>query len=115
MFGSANGNIAALSTHHSHTHFTVLLDQLGNLFAQVDVLKNVIGSNAQTIEYLTQQITQQAQVLATADIYRIMAVIAAMLIVTIPLIPERVIPAQKALQKNIADRVNARNSSGEIL
>ncbi|AZD58156.1 Inner-membrane proton/drug antiporter (MSF type) of tripartite multidrug efflux system [Pseudomonas chlororaphis subsp. aurantiaca] len=77
----ATGVLDALTTHRLHFHSTMLVDSLGN-----SPLSAVDASN------LAQRLHRQAVVLTSADLYYVMAGVAAALILLIFWLPTRIYP-----------------------
>lgn len=76
----AGGVLEALGTLRLHLHSTQLVDRLGN--------SPLLEEGAQ----LARRFHQQASVLASADLYLCLAVLAAALIIAIPFVPTRIYP-----------------------
>ncbi|WDH35582.1 MFS transporter [Pseudomonas chlororaphis] len=77
----ATGVLDALTTHRLHFHSTMLVDSLGN-----SPLSAIDASN------LAQRLHRQAVVLTSADLYYVMAGVAAALILLIFWLPTRIYP-----------------------
>ncbi|MDE1180471.1 MFS transporter [Paraburkholderia sp.] len=78
-------------------HSNLLIDQLGNrpqafALAQHDLATRLNLDPHAVLGLLDQRIREQALVLASADVFRLMAVIALVLIALIPFMPTRVYP-----------------------
>lgn len=91
------GAVEGLTTMREHFHSNVLVDQYGSRpLASTALPLNLaqglhIDPHA-ALALLDQRIREQAQVLASADVFRLMALIALALILLIPLLPTRVYP-----------------------
>lgn len=84
----ATGLIEGLGTAREHFHSSMLVDQLGNRAL-------VSGQNADAaygLGELAHRIHEQAVVLTSADLYRVMACIAAALLLLVPVLPVRIYP-----------------------
>ncbi|WP_027797054.1 MFS transporter [Paraburkholderia acidipaludis] len=84
----ATGLIEGVGTAREHFHSTMLVDQLGNRAL-------LMGQSADTpygLGELAQRIHEQAVVLTSADLYRVMACIAVALLFLIPVLPVRIYP-----------------------
>ncbi|MBJ9975803.1 MFS transporter [Pseudomonas sp. S75] len=77
----ASGLLDAVGTLRRHFHSTHLVDSLGNAPQMGDAAAN-----------LAARLHEQALVLTSADLYRVMACIAILLICLIPFVPTRVYP-----------------------
>lgn len=87
---AASGIVTALATTRGQFHFYALMDQIGNSqMSDVTVQGSALAS-------LGQQVAQQAQVLASADIDRYMTVLAIALMILIPFATTRVFPPAPA-------------------
>jgi DHA2 family multidrug resistance protein len=80
-----------------HFHSNVLVDQLGNrphaLAVENDGFARATGlPHHAFLQLLDGRMREQAMVLASADVFRLMALVAVALIVLIPLIAPRVYP-----------------------
>ncbi|WP_144107658.1 MFS transporter [Paraburkholderia sp. BCC1886] len=86
-----------LTTMREHLHSAVLIDQLGNrpqafaITQQAWAARLHLDGHA-VLALIDQRIREQALVLASADVFRVMAVLAVALILLIPIIPTRVYP-----------------------
>jgi DHA2 family multidrug resistance protein len=89
--------LAVLGSHREVFHLTQLLDQAGNAgLAMQWTLSHLPQAPATALQALGRQSLVQAEVLAAADKYRVVAWFAALLILLIPLLPKRVHPPQPA-------------------
>ncbi|CAB3788921.1 putative multidrug resistance protein EmrY [Paraburkholderia ultramafica] len=84
-------------TMREHFHSNLLVDQLGNRPQVLGVAKNEFAKatglpHQAFLPILDERIREQAMVLASADVLRLMALVAVALIVLIPLIAPRVYP-----------------------
>lgn len=91
------GVLSVLFRVQGDTHMKVLLDQLGNhpqalALAEHQLAGPAGASHSSALALLAHQLGVQAQVLATADVYRCMAILAGVLLILIPLVPTRVFP-----------------------
>ncbi|MNE78247.1 hypothetical protein D3C80_1746330 [compost metagenome] len=77
----ATGVLEALTTLRRHFHSNTLVDNLGN---------SPLADGQ--VPGLAKRIHEQALVLASADLYLCMAVLAAALILLIPFVPTRIYP-----------------------
>lgn len=84
----ATGLIEGLGTAREHFHSSMLVDQLGN---NALVTGQSINA-AHGIGELAHRVHEQAVVLTSADLYRVMACIAVALLLLIPVLPVRVYP-----------------------
>ena len=95
------GVAEGLTTMREHVHSNVLIDQTGNrtqalMLAQHDLAARLnLGADAMR-GLFAQRIHDQALVLASADVFRLMGWLALGLIVLIPLMPTRVFPPRPA-------------------
>jgi len=88
-------------TMREHFHSNVLVDQVGNrplaMMLENDGSPHATGLQHEALLYLLDgRIREQAIVLASADVFRLMALIAVALLVLIPLIAPRVYPPRTA-------------------
>jgi len=84
----ATGLIEGVGTAREHFHSTMLVDQLGNRALVASQSPEAsLGLGA-----LAHQIHEQAVVLTSADLYRVLACIAAALLLLIPVLPVRIYP-----------------------
>ena len=84
----ANGLIEGLGTTREHFHSSMLVDRLGNKAL-------VTGQSIDTargLGELAHRIHEQAEVLTSADLYRVMAGIAVAFVLVIPVLPVRIYP-----------------------
>jgi MFS transporter, DHA2 family, multidrug resistance protein len=84
----ATGLIEGVGTAREHFHSSMLVDQLGNHAL-------VMGQSADTpygLAELAQRIHEQAVVLTSADLYRVMACIAVALLCLVLVLPVRIYP-----------------------
>ena len=85
---AANGLIEGLGTTREHFHSSMLVDRLGN-----NTL--VAGQSIDAVHglgELAHRIHEQAVVLTSADLYRVMAAIAVAFLFVIPVLPVRIYP-----------------------
>ena len=85
---AANGLIEGLGTTREHFHSSMLVDRLGN-----NTL--VTGQSIDAVHglgELAHRIHEQAVVLTSADLYRVMAAIAVAFLFVIPVLPVRIYP-----------------------
>jgi DHA2 family multidrug resistance protein len=85
---AATALIDGLGTTREHFHSSMLVDQLGN---HALITSQSIDA-AHTIGELAHRIHEQAVVLTSADLYRVMAVIAITVLLLIPVLPVRIYP-----------------------
>jgi DHA2 family multidrug resistance protein len=85
---AATGLIDGLGTAREHFHSSMLVDHLGN---NALVTSQSIDA-AHSIGELAHRIHEQAVVLTSADLYRVMAVIAVAVLLLIPVLPVRIYP-----------------------
>lgn len=85
---AATGLIESLGTAREHFHSTVLVDQLGNhaLIASQSI------DAAHGLDELAHRLHEQAVVLTSADLYRVMAGVAIVLLLIVPVLPVRIYP-----------------------
>ena len=85
---AATGLIESLGTAREHFHSTVLVDQLGNhaLIASQSI------DAAHGLAELAHRLHEQAVVLTSADLYRVMAGVAIVLLLMVPVFPVRIYP-----------------------
>lgn len=91
------GVVEGLMTMREHFHSNVLIDQLGNRPVALATFRSNFAPGLHVdphaaLALLDQRIRDQAMVLASADLFRLMTLIAIALILLIPLIPTRVYP-----------------------
>jgi MFS transporter, DHA2 family, multidrug resistance protein len=84
----ANGLIEGLGTAREHFHSSMLVDRLGN---KTLVAGQSINA-AQGLGELAHRIHEQAEVLTSADLYRVMAGIAVAFVLVIAVLPVRIYP-----------------------
>jgi MFS transporter, DHA2 family, multidrug resistance protein len=84
----ANGLIEGLGTAREHFHSSMLVDRLGNKAFVMG--QSVVG--AHDLGELAHRIHEQAEVLTSADLYRVMAGIAVAFLLVIPVLPVRIYP-----------------------
>ena len=85
---AATGLIEGLGTDRERFHSNMLVDQLGNhalITSQSIDATHGIGA-------LAQRVHEQALVLASADLYRVMACVAVALLLLVPVLPVRIYP-----------------------
>jgi DHA2 family multidrug resistance protein len=85
---AATGLIEGLGTARQHFHSSMLVDRLGNnalITTQSADANHGFGA-------LAQRIHEQAIVLTSADLYRVMACIAVALLFLVPVLPTRIYP-----------------------
>lgn len=89
--------LAWLGSQREAFHLDLLLDQAGNTGPATQLtLARLAESPAAALQALGQQSLVQAEVLAVADKYRLLAAFAAALILLVPLLPRRVYPPRPA-------------------
>jgi DHA2 family multidrug resistance protein len=88
------GLVEGLGTAREHYHSTMLVDQLGG----VPLIAGQAADHAGTFTQLAGRIHEQAIVLMSADLYLVMAVFAAALVLLIPIVPVRVRPPRAPTQ-----------------
>jgi DHA2 family multidrug resistance protein len=91
------GVTEGITTLREHVHSNVLVDQLGNrpqafAIAQHELAVRLGLDHQAVLALIGQRIHEQALVLASADVFRLMAVVAVGLILLIPVLPTRVYP-----------------------
>ncbi|WP_175772563.1 MFS transporter [Paraburkholderia phenazinium] len=91
------GVTEGLTTMREHVHSNVLIDQLGNrpqtmALMQHDLTARLGLDQSASLALLATHIREQALVLASADVFRVMAVVAVGLILLILVVPTRVYP-----------------------
>jgi MFS transporter, DHA2 family, multidrug resistance protein len=84
----ATGLIEGLGTTREHFHSSMLVDQLGN---RALVTSQSLDANY-GLAQLAHRIHEQAVVLTSADLYRVMACIAAALVLLVLVLPVRIYP-----------------------
>ncbi|SOE87252.1 Predicted arabinose efflux permease, MFS family [Burkholderia sp. YR290] len=84
----ASGLIEGLGTAREHFHSSMLVDQLGNNMLITD--QSIDASHG--LGQLAHRVHEQAVVLTSADLYRVMACIALALLVLVPILPVRIYP-----------------------
>jgi MFS transporter, DHA2 family, multidrug resistance protein len=84
----ATGLIEGLGTAREHFHSSMLVDQLGN---KALVSGQTVDAGYEIGE-LAHRIHEQAVVLASADLYRLMACVAIALLLLVPVLPVRIYP-----------------------
>jgi DHA2 family multidrug resistance protein len=96
------GVTEGLTTLRERFHSNVLIDQLGNrpqvfAIAQQDLAARLHVDAHAALALLDQHIREQALVLASADVFRLMAGVALLLILLTAVIPTRVYPPRAAV------------------
>jgi DHA2 family multidrug resistance protein len=91
------GLTEGLMSMRARFHLAVLVDQVGNrpqaVFMAQHPLSSGPGANPSALlALLGQQLREQALVLASADVFRLMAVVAVGLMLLIPFVPTRIFP-----------------------
>jgi DHA2 family multidrug resistance protein len=90
----ATGLIEGLGTAREHFHSNMLVDHAGNnMLVTSQSIDAVHG-----LGELAHRIHEQAVVLTSADLYRVMAGIALFLLVLVPLLPVRIYPPWSTTQ-----------------
>lgn len=84
----ATGLIEGLGTAREHFHSAMLVDQLGNRA----LIASQGGPEAMNPAELAHRIHEQAVVLTSADLYCVLACIAAALLLLVPVLPVRIYP-----------------------
>jgi len=84
----ASGLIEGMGTARERLHSNMLVDQLGNRALVSDQAVDA----AHGLGQLAHRIHEQAVVLTSADLYRVMACVAVALLVLIPVLPVRIYP-----------------------
>lgn len=84
----ATGLIEGVGTAREHFHSSMLVDQLGNRA----LLAGSGLDTPQTLGQLAHRIHEQAVVLTSADLYRVMACVALVLLLLVPVLPVRIYP-----------------------
>jgi MFS transporter, DHA2 family, multidrug resistance protein len=84
----ATGLIEGVGTAREHFHSSMLVDQLGNRA----LMASQSSGTAYDLGELAHRIHEQAVVLTTADLYRVMACIAVALLLMVPVLPVRIYP-----------------------
>lgn len=84
----ASGLIEGMGTARERLHSNMLVDQLGNRALVSDQAVDA----AHVLGQLAHRIHEQAVVLTSADLYRVMACVAVALLVLIPVLPVRIYP-----------------------
>lgn len=85
----ATGLLETLGTAREHLHSNRLVDQLGN---RAQLSAGAVLDNATGLAPLAHRLHEQALVLASADLYRLAACVAAVLLLLVPLLPVRIAP-----------------------
>jgi DHA2 family multidrug resistance protein len=85
---AATGLIEGLGTAREHFHSSMLVDRLGN---HALVTSQSIDAD-HGLAQLAHRIHEQALVLTSADLYRVMACVAVALLVLVPVLPVRIYP-----------------------
>jgi MFS transporter, DHA2 family, multidrug resistance protein len=85
---AATGLIDGVGTAREHFHSSMLVDQLGNNA----LVTNQSINAAHGLGELAHRIHEQAVVLTSADLYRVMAGIAIAFLIVIPVLPVRIYP-----------------------
>jgi DHA2 family multidrug resistance protein len=89
---AATGLIESLGTAREHFHSTVLVDKLGN---QALITSQSLDAN-HSLGELAHRLHEQALVLTSADLYRVMACLAVALLLLVPVLPVRIYPPWSA-------------------
>ena len=84
----ASGLIEAVGTAREHFHSSVLVDQFGNRA----LIANQGVDAAYGLGQIAHRIHEQAVVLTSADLYRVMACVAVVLLFLVPVLPVRIYP-----------------------
>jgi MFS transporter, DHA2 family, multidrug resistance protein len=84
----ANGLIEGVGTAREHYHSSMLVDRLGN---KASIAGQSIDA-AHGLGQLAHRIHEQAEVLTSADLYRVMAGVAIAFLLVIPVLPVRIYP-----------------------
>ncbi|NVH76935.1 multidrug efflux MFS transporter [Paraburkholderia sp. JPY432] len=84
----ASGLIEAVGTAREHFHSSMLVDQLGN---RLLIANQGVDANY-GLGHLAHRIHEQAVVLTSADLYRVMACVAVALLLLVPVLPVRIYP-----------------------
>jgi len=84
----ATGLIEGLGTAREHFHSSMLVDQLGNNMLVTGQSVDAVKSLGE----LAHRVHEQAVVLTSADLYRVMAGIAVVLLLVVPVLPVRIYP-----------------------
>ncbi|MGF6484347.1 MFS transporter [Paraburkholderia sp. JPY419] len=84
----ASGLIEAVGTAREHFHSSMLVDQLGN---RLLIANQGVDANY-GLGQLAHRIHEQAVVLTSADLYRVMACVAVALLLLVPVLPVRIYP-----------------------
>ncbi|SIT43432.1 Major facilitator superfamily protein [Paraburkholderia ribeironis] len=84
----ATGLIEGVGTVREHFHSSMLVDQLGNRA----LVANQGVDAAYGLNQLAHRIHEQAIVLTSADLYRVMACVAVALLLLVPVLPVRIYP-----------------------
>jgi len=84
----ATGLIEGLGTNREHFHSNMLVDHLGNN----TVVTGRSIDTAHSLGQLAHRVHEQAVVLTSADLYRVMACVAVALLVLVPILPVRIYP-----------------------
>ena len=85
---AATALLEGMGTMREHFHSAVLVNQLGNRAL-------IVGTSLDTahgLGDLAHRIREQAWVLTSADLYRVMACVAAFLLLLVPMLPTRIYP-----------------------
>lgn len=85
---AATGLLEGLGTAREHFHSSMLVDQLGNNTLVMGAAVDAVHGLGQ----LAHRIHEQAVVLTSADLYRVMAGVAVVFLVVIPVLPVRIYP-----------------------
>ncbi|CAB3747471.1 putative multidrug resistance protein EmrY [Paraburkholderia solisilvae] len=85
---AATGLIESVGTAREHFHSSMLVDRLGNTM----LVTSQSGDASHGFGELAHRIHLQAVVLTSADLYRLMAGIALVLLVLVPVLPVRIYP-----------------------
>ena len=88
--------LAWLGSQREAFHLDLLLDRTGNAGLAMQQALSHLGESPAAWQALGRQSLEQAEVLAAADKYRLMAAFAAALILLIPLLPKRTYPPRPA-------------------
>lgn len=90
----ATALIQSVGTRREHFHSTVLVDRLGNQALLTDQSIDPTHGLAE----LAHRLHEQAVVLTSADLYRVMAVVAFALLLIVPVLPVRIYPPWSTTQ-----------------
>ena len=101
------GLTEGLTSMRERFHFHVLVDQMGNRpqafsIAQHQLTERLGLTGSASLDLFAQRLHEQALVLASSDVFRLMAFVAVGLILLIPLVPTRIFPPGPVVDRPVS-------------